>query len=132
MGYRQRSEAHAMGGLVGMLLIGAVLVALLILAIVVAVVTELWHIYRHRAFRKTLYSRILWSALAGLGIAWLLAALLASSPALSLGLVAWSFFLFTIVCIMTDWLARRHDPKLPDELALSDVVSWEPDFTPVH
>ncbi len=128
----RRSEDHAIGGLFGMLLIGAVLVALLILAIVVAVVTELWHIFRTRAFRKTSYSRVLWSALAGLGIAWFIAALLAGSPAMSLALVAWSFFLFTIVCIMTDWLARRHDPKLPDELALSDVVSWEPDFTPVH
>ena len=128
--YRRSSDRseEAIAGLVGLALLVTAIVIAVIVIVIISLVTELWRIFKTRGFEHTQHSRILWGALAGLLGLWLVAGLLATNPStasLALVIGCWSFFVFVLVCLCVDWHSRRAEPKVPKQLALADIVSWQ-------
>jgi hypothetical protein len=118
-----RSEEQVLDGLLGIMLVGAMLLALAVVSLIVMITTELVRIFRERSQQ---YPQ-LWYALAGLLGVWLIAGLISLQPGMQLvgiSLGCWAFCLFCIGCEVLDWQARRAEPTIPAEVALGDVVSW--------
>src|SRR3712207_6048756 len=97
---------HASGGGETALAEGLLTLVLLIAAgigiLLWAMLSELWNIYKTRAFTGTRSAKVLWYALACLLGIFLLAGLLATQPHMApIGLftACWSLFAYVIVCI---------------------------------
>jgi hypothetical protein len=128
MARRSYDEAAAEGIAGAMLLIGLVIVVVIAL-IILALLAELWRIFKEHTVQppSPTASRILWGALAGLFVLWLIAGLLTTNPAtatLGAAVACWSFFVFVVLCELIDWYYRRHEPPVPKHLELADLVSW--------
>jgi hypothetical protein len=125
---RHSSDEAATAQLVTVSLMGAGIILAIIALVLVALVSELWRIFKAHAFTPGPASRWLWGALAGLCGLLLVAGILASNPsttAYSLPIVCWSFFVFVLVCEVTDRRYRPLPVPIPKQLSLADVVSWE-------
>jgi hypothetical protein len=103
-------DAVAEAGASVMLVI-LVMVAAVVATVIVILLMEIARIYQAQAFAATTIARILWIALAALLAVWLLAGLLAASPAtlpLGLYLAAWAFLAFVVIAEGCDLYAQRH------------------------
>jgi hypothetical protein len=124
-------------GLAGVVLIVAVLVLAIIVTLIVCVVSELYNIYKTRAFDEndTRSSKLLWGALVGFAGVLLVAGIFATMPATApygAMLGAWSTFVYTVTCIVIDRTAAKQEPPvaIPASLSLADVCSWQQPAVP--
>jgi hypothetical protein len=106
-------ENAAAEGLAGLVILALIVVAAVVATLLIIVCTELGRIYQRRGFSPTATARALWIALAGLLACWLVAGLLATSPATlaaGLYLAAWAFLAFVIAVEACDQYEQRFDP----------------------
>jgi hypothetical protein len=121
-------ETELIGTTAGIALVALVVVMVVIVTLLYLTATEIFKIYRSRATGSSQTSRYLWGALACFLGVLLLAGLLTATThdgSAGLALSSLGFFCYVLACEYLDYLARRNEPPI-EELALSDVASWQP------
>jgi hypothetical protein len=130
---RYRSSDDDVAGVVGLIIIVVVIIVVFMVALIGATVRESPAVYQERGFTKTHSARVLWTALAGLASAWVVAALLVMIPSLrSIGihLAAWSFLFWVVTVVSIDQYHRKKEPQ--PELTLNDVLlPWHSEPEPL-
>ena len=113
----RRVESEVSGAAAGLVML-ALIAALVVIGIVLAaMVTELFRIFRARAFQPTGAAKVLWIGLILLLAIWLLAGMSAADPNLGAPasyLAAWAFLAFTLTAEVCDW--SRTPPRAGEPL----------------
>lgn len=123
MGSRQSSDDAAAALVGGVILV----VAVVAIALAFRTLTEVIRIYRDHARPGSVAARLLWQALAALGCAWTVAAVLAAFrlPEAGALLAAWAFLTYTIFVSVVDERFRvreKEQVKAGDQL--EEVLRW--------
>jgi hypothetical protein len=121
----ESAVSNTVAGLIGLIVLISLIVAI---AIVVVLLTEVWRVYRTRAFgQSTATARYLYVALAVLLGIWSFAVWLAGDPGLAPAgsyIASWAFLIFVIFVEGADYFARGQEERLaPDGLSLGRDVT---------
>ena len=117
-------------GLVGMVILAAIIAAAVSITITIVLLRELVSIFQRRAFQPTTSARVLWLSLAILVTLWSLVALLAGNPAQApmAILASWSTLLAVIIWEFIDVHEGRSEQERHGHV--EELDSYLGEFTP--